>query len=216
MSREFTLFQFDVDEETARQILSSIPGVTPLPPEDQETAERSRTSAEDERRPTGSETKGGSSTGERHTASDEQSGTTAGVESHLDEPQATAASESTSATERQANATKWAAPSTPWPGAPMDEKEEDGGIVARLRSKKALIAGGVVAVLAAVGAAVYFLKFRDSGDSSGRKPEPPEREPHAEDDDSRSYPVDASPVVGIVFLVVSTVIRRRFGAEDGD
>lgn len=201
MSREFTLFQFDVDEETARQILSSIPGVTPLPPEDRDTAEDGRTTAEDER---------------RSTATDEPTGTSAGVESHLDESRTTETSGSTSATERQANATKWAAPSTPWPGAPMDEKEEDGGIVARLRSKKVLIAGGVAAVLAAVGAAVYFLKFRDSGDSSGRKPEPPEREPHAEDDDSRSYPVDASPVVGIVFLVVSTVIRRQFDTEDED
>jgi len=30
MSREFTFFQFDVDEETLRSVLASIPGVTPV------------------------------------------------------------------------------------------------------------------------------------------------------------------------------------------
>lgn len=220
MSREFTFFQFDVDEETLRSVLSSIPGVTPLPADGRDGPETERPAGEDgTAQPVdgagvaSSTTAGTGPTDEPATG--EPSAGSPGVEAHLED----------STGESRPTATTWTRPSTPWPGAPTDEADgEDEGLLARLREKKLLI-GGVVAALGVVSAAaVWFLKFRDgdgggdvagSGSRAGRRDENPE-EPHADDADSREYPVDAAPVIGMAFLAVATVLLRRFGGGRGD
>ena len=219
MGRDFTLFQFDVDEDTLRSVLSSVPGVTPLPPDERAGTEddaasphgdrRRSTTAADEERPTDSDSE----------RSDGPAAGSPGVEAHLDD--------SISTGSERAAARKWTGPSTPWPGAPADE-EEGGGWRDRLTDKRTLLVGGAVALVGVVGAvAVWFLKFRgDGGSDAGSaqksesrarpvetthadsEPDSAEREPPADDSESRSYPVDPAPVVGITFLAVATIVLR--------
>jgi len=219
MSREFTFFQFDVDEETLRSVLASIPGVTPVSADEEDAPEAgtSAADAESDSSRTGVEAVSPTDADAGPAGTDAGS---PGVEAHLDD---------TPDPDRP-TATAWTRPSTPWPGAPTDEPDdEDEGIVARVREKKLLI-GGIAAGLGVVGAvAVWFLKFRDGdggggpvGDdvarsgSSGVSRDPTPDEPHADDADSRDYPVDAAPVVGMAFLAVATVLLRRFGGADGE
>lgn len=219
MSRDFTLFQFDVDEDGVRRVLSSIPGVTPLPPDEQHASGDGTTSPEAETQTADHASEEGSTeTGSGVT--DETSVESAGVEAHLDD--------SIAMGEREATATKWTGPSTPWPGAPT-EKEENGGWRDRLTDKRTLLVGGAVAALGVVGAAaVWFLKFRgdgspdrsggqehrsrvrsgDTGESESAR-DGTEREPHADDAESRSYPVDPAPVIGMAFLAVATLVLRH-------
>ena len=235
MSRDFTVFQFDVHEDAVRRVLSSIPGVTPLPPDEQRPSdERSESSdaatgaATDAETGTSTDAEKEISTGDAGEADsagattepiDESHAGTPGAEAHL----------SDSAAETQSGATMWTRPSTPWPGAPGEAEEEKSGLLERLRSKRALLVGGVVTVLGVVGAAaVWFLKFRgdggsDQSDERGRRStgragetaaaesrrDATEREPHAEDSDSRSYPVDAAPIIGMAFLAVAAIVLRR-------
>lgn len=203
MSRDFTVFQFDVDEDALRRVLSFVPGLTPLPPDEEAASEEGNTSPGDETA-TFTEDVGAESpadAGPGTTA--EPSADRAGVEAHL--------SGSVGPGADRAGARKWTGPSTPWPGAPTDE-EGDGGLLDRLRDKRTLLIGGIVAVFGVLGAtAVWFLKFRGDGNraEADSGPDRSEREPHADDADSRSYPVDAAPVIGMAFLAVATVILRR-------
>ncbi|SFS01573.1 hypothetical protein SAMN05216559_2517 [Halomicrobium zhouii] len=222
MSREFTFFQFDVDEDAIRRILASIPGVEPVQVDERDQAETARPASDAEAGPSTTGGDDASSTGADvgPTGADvgptgEPSARSAGVEAHLDD----------TPRESRATASTWTRPSTPWPGAPTDEPDdEDGGTVARMLEKKLLI-GGVATALGVVGAvAVWFLKFRDSGGAdeftsdrrgaTGQDPTPDD--PHADDEDSRDYPVDVAPVVGMAFLAVATVILRRFDADRED
>lgn len=215
MSREFTFFQFDVDEDAIRRILASIPGVEPVPVDEREPAETGEPASGAETDPSVTDVDGPSPTGANAGRTNEPPARSAGVEAHLDD----------SAGERRATATTWTRPSTPWPGAPTDEPdEEDGGIVARIVEKKLLV--GAVAAALGLGSAVavWFLKFRDgsgeeeftSGGSGAAGRDPTPDEPHADDSESRDYPVDAAPVVGMAFLAVATVLLRRFGGQRED
>lgn len=214
MSREFTFFQFDVDEETLRSVLASIPGVEPVPADERDPAETRRPASDADADRSANGVGDASSTGGVADPTDEPAATSAGVEAHLED----------SAGERRPTATTWTRPSTPWPGAPTGEPDEDDGIVARLKEKKLLI-GGVAAALGVVsGVAVWFLKFRDDssgGDAAGggrprARRDPTPDEPHADDAYSRDYPVNAAPVIGMAFLAVATVLLRRFGGERED
>ncbi|MCU4801122.1 hypothetical protein OB920_12145 [Halobacteria archaeon HArc-gm2] len=215
MSREFTFFQFDVDEDAIRRILTSIPGVTPVPAEERDLDEAGSPASEAEPGPSATGVDDASSPGADVGPTDEPPARSAGVEAHLDD----------SAGKNRASARTWTRPSTPWPGAPTDEPDdEDGGLVSRIMEKKLLI-GGIAAALGVVGAvAVWFLKFRESGGedeftNSGRgatDQDPTPDEPHADDEASRDYPVDVAPVVGMTFLAVATVLLQRFDGERED
>lgn len=232
MSRDLTLFQFDVDESTVRWALSSIPGVTPHPPDEpDEDAGR-------EARDAGRESADGEPV-ERP-----------GTETHLDETTATtdatagpdAATGDGTAGGGPATPPRDPSVSTPWPGSPLDEPEEDGGLRSRLTSKKGLLAAGGALILTAAGVAAAWYLEKRSGDSKddegvGRRPgagptgagrsaaeseleagaadtTPESTGDGASDEASRNYPVDVAPVVGIGFLVVATAVLRRFYAPD--
>ena len=224
---EYTFFRFDVDEETARWLLSSVPGVTPLPPDEAGDASEDETEAVENDAVT-------SAVGDDERLTDEEVGVTDGrpagypvTEVPLDEP--------TSSDQDRSRATFDVGPSTPWPGAPTDEDESDGGWRDRLSGKRVAIAAGLVLALGVVGvAAVWFLKKRgktdgkeaDEGRWSGSQPSDseatatesgPDRSSDrraSDDTDSRSYPVDVSPLVGIGFLSVVALVLRRYRSSD--
>lgn len=226
MSRDLTVFQFDVDESAVRRALALIPGVTPLEPTDESTPDES--GAPDAGEPTrrSDDATAGRSTDDEFRGAPER----AGAEAHLSGGVGPGAG--------RAGAKRMTGPSTPWPGAPGAGAEEDadGGLLDRLRERRALLIGGAVAVVGAVGAAaVWYLKFRGSddadrdavrgsgvGDQAGETRETAGtstgrgREPPADDEDSRSYPVDVAPVVGMAFLALATVLLRRVGGRDDD
>lgn len=217
VSRDFTVFQFDVDEDAVRRLLSAIPGVTPLASDEPDASDDARRPPGGESATAGDDAVGGT-TGAGPGDANEAVADAAGVEAHL--------GDSASTSSERPSARKWTGPSTPWPGAPTDEPD-DGGLLDRLRSKRALLAGAAVALLGAVSAAaVWYLKFRgDDGGSGGQDHRgrvraggadsgAADREPHADDSDSRSYPVDASPVIGMAFLAIGTVVLRRFRGGD--
>jgi hypothetical protein len=203
MSRDITLFQFDVDEAAVRRFLSVIPGVTPIPV-DERTSPEERDSASAGESAAPADATGVATAGVEEPGSADETVRSAGAEAHL--------AESGPAGSERAGAKKWTGPSTPWPGAPSQE-EGPGGVVDRLRENKLLVGGAVALVGVISAAAVWFLKFRNGGDGADRgRPsdhDQPEREPHADDVESTSYPVDAAPVIGIAFLAVATVALRR-------
>lgn len=226
MSREFTFFQFDVDEETVRSLASSIPGVEPLPPGERDVDEDSA-APEDDRAPATDSDGDERSTGAPSSATDEAAVGSAGVEAHLDDSPSGGSA---------VGATKWTGPSTPWPGAPTDE-EEDGGWRDRLTDKRTLLVGGTAVVLGVVGAvAVWYLKLRgadDDGSSGGGETtrnrgrtdagpiddveaDEPADEPHADDSESRSYPVDFAPVIGMAFLALGSLVLRHVQSRSED
>lgn len=232
MSRDFTLFQFDLDEATVRRVLSSIPGVTPLPPENAdhvgtESAGEARSGRDDAADP-------GPTEPSRGTDDAAASGTESGAEgvSTMGDPREPAAG----------------GRSTPWPGAPVDEDGpgEDEGLVAGFSTKQVLLAVGAVLGLGVIGVGIVWFFKRRGDEPSGADDEEPVRartrgdrpdagasEPDAEreaaaadagdgesadDEESRSYPMDPSPVVGMAFLVVGTLVFRHFrsGEETDD
>lgn len=222
MSKDTTLFQFDVDEDVARWLLSSIPGVTPLPPDEEETSEGDVSQSK----------------AETTTSTDSNTAGSPGAEAHLDSTPTTDTGRS-----EQADIGH---PTTPWPGAPMGEDEKKGkksGLVSRLGGKKVLLAAGAVLGLGVIGVAGYWLWKKRSGKKSGAKgkdskkqssglrekipvvggkskskPEPKSQSStkHSSEDESesRSYPMDVSPVVGMGFLALSTVLLRRFRRDE--
>lgn len=234
VSRDFTLFQFDLDEATVRRVLSSIPGVTPLPPDD-ETGEAQ---ADD-----GGDADGAKFGDSARTMSDDEAATgdvaepseksgepsdgtaVAGSESHLGDD----ADE-----RRSAGATGDRGPSTPWPGAPGDSEqtEDEGGLFARLGGKRVLLAVGLVLGLGVIGVAVvWFLRRRGDEESDAPAEGTPGADRHrtvaadvpgdsgtddesAADADSRSYPVDPSPVVGMAFLALGALALRHFRSSE--
>lgn len=221
MSREYTVFQFDVDEAAVRRLLERIPGVSPMPPDEAAASDGRDGSARDGAAPTTTDATTGNVTEVERDETGTPAPDAAGVEAHL--------ADSAKPDAHRAGARKWTGPSTPWPGAPSDEEEESGGIVDRLREHRLLIAGGALAVAVAGAVAAWFLKFRDgdeperTGGSASSRPRgrtgesaPSDagrnasaREPPADDSESRSYPVDAAPVIGIAFLAVASIVLRR-------
>lgn len=225
MSREFTLFQFDVDEDAVRRVLSALPGVTPLSPDEETAADDDVPPVDGEPPRHGGAASDAGPTDAGSEVSDGPSTDRAGAEAHL--------SGAVGPESDRTGAEKWTAPSTPWPGAPVDEPDE-GGLLDRLRDKRTLLIAGGVAVLGVVSAAaVWYLKLRgsDAGQRAGRRSRTrgasddaagagpaadSEREPPADDEESRSYPVDAAPVIGMAFLAVSAVLLRRFTGDADD
>ena len=240
--REFTLFQFDVDEAAVRRLLAAIPGVTPVPPDGDDR------SADDDSTPAGSpdatDSDAGSGSGPSPgSRSGEASGPTGGPRE----------GSTPDATDRTRSG-RGRFPSTPWPGAPLDEaSEESGGWRSRLRGRAPLLAAAAVLVLGVAGAAAWYLKGRGSGErdeprdaadgphSSASRPlgrarnrvregvprvggpssaagtrqssDETERGYGAGDAAARSYPVDAAPVVGIAFLALGTALLRQIRRE---
>lgn len=209
MSREFTFFQFDVDEETVRAVMAAIPGMEPLSRESQQAEEESDDVSEAEA--AGTET-------------DETTTGSAGGDSPGQGPFG----------ESDGGPSRWTGPSTPWPGAPGDEDEADaGGWRARLPGTRSLLVGGGVLLLGAVGAAaVWYLKLRGSDDLSAtdgdtaawsgeasdeevdRSPDDdPATAPSADEEESRSYPVDFAPLVGMAFLAVGSLLLEFLQSE---
>lgn len=224
--RDYTLFRFDVDEDTVRWLLSSLPGVTPL------EAEARRADDADADGPSRDETRvadDGADAGTTDDASGVANGErrgTPGSEAHLDDA---------SSGGDRVSTRLGVIPSTPWPGAPTDEGEAADGLLKRLRGRKVLLAVGLVLGLGVIGA-VLFLKKRGTDESggepgderwSGARPNDPEVAKARPDTEhppagmstdevgAHTYPIDVSPLVGIGFLaVVATAIRRFYLSDE--
>lgn len=216
VSREYTIFELDVDESAVRSVLALLPGVRPLPTDRGASPETDDSS--DDRSP------------------DDDSPAADDVPSSVMIGRARRATDAGATATDDGRPSTWAGRriSTPWPGAPMDEGEddEDEGMLHRLGGRKVLIAVGLVLGLGVVGVAVFWWRSRrgsaddvvatDEGRGTDLEPGYPgdqasEAGPAesaagspADESESRSYPMDVAPVVGMAFLAAVTVLLRRF------
>lgn len=209
VSRDFTVFQFDVDEATVRRVLSALPGVTPVPPGDDASdgPESERTDADGDPTATGPGRPGGApNRGHRSTPAD-----------------------------RSTVSTPWPGA----PGEREEEEPSGGLRGRLSSRRVLLAVGLVLSLGVVGVAVLWLTKGRGSRDGlAGLEEDGDERAPAAgsregtasEDRDSsdgdrqsaddgdegaeRSYPIDRKAVGGIAFLVTGTVLLRYLRSSD--